>query len=125
MVKYKRITTILAFFLILWLLYIFDPITFPLTPKCPTKLLFKIDCPSCGIQRAIHALLLGNFSEAIRYNYYLLLAFPYAGFIMINYLFLQGQLKEKCSRIIENRYVVIFYVSTYLLWFLIRNLLSI
>ena len=33
---------------------------------CPTKYFFGIDCPGCGMQRAIIALLKGNFMESLQ-----------------------------------------------------------
>ena len=47
-------------------------------PKCPTKLLFNIDCPGCGFQRAIHAIIHGEFKRAFSLNPFLFLAAPYA-----------------------------------------------
>lgn len=125
MKDYKKVFTFLALLIILILLYFFNPITSIYAPKCPIKLIFNINCPSCGIQRAIHALLQGHFAEAFRYNYYLILAFPYAGLILINYLFFTGKIKEHCSKIIENKNVVRFYVVIYFLWFVFRNIYKI
>lgn len=31
---------------------------------CPSKYLFHIDCPGCGMQRSVFALLEGNISES-------------------------------------------------------------
>ena len=33
---------------------------------CPSKLLFHFDCPGCGMQRSIFALLEGNLMESLR-----------------------------------------------------------
>ena len=33
---------------------------------CPFKKIFSIDCPGCGIQRSVLALLKGNFVESIK-----------------------------------------------------------
>ncbi len=32
--------------------------------KCPFKIIIQIDCPGCGAQRSIIALLQGNFKES-------------------------------------------------------------
>ena len=45
-------------------------------PKCPFKLITGLSCPGCGIQRAIHAMLHGKFTEAITYNYYFTASIP-------------------------------------------------
>lgn len=35
--------------------------------SCPTKTFFHIDCPGCGFQRSIIALLKGNVLDSIKY----------------------------------------------------------
>jgi hypothetical protein len=54
-----------------------DPSTSPFFPKCPVKSLTHYDCPGCGSQRAVHALLNFEFREAFRQNALLVLALPY------------------------------------------------
>ncbi|MFM7724994.1 MAG: DUF2752 domain-containing protein [Bacteroidota bacterium] len=54
-----------------------DPSTSHFFPKCPVKSLTHYDCPGCGSQRAIHALLNFEFREAFRQNALLVLALPY------------------------------------------------
>ena len=56
---------------------LFDPGTSILAPKCPFKLLTGFDCPACGSQRTLHALLRGQWLAAFRYNPFLLLSVPY------------------------------------------------
>ena len=34
--------------------------------SCPSKLIFHMDCPGCGMQRSIFALLEGNLMESLR-----------------------------------------------------------
>ncbi len=59
-----------------------DPLDYAIFPKCPVKVLTGWDCPGCGSQRAIHALLNGQVAEAFRCNALLVLSIPYllAGF---------------------------------------------
>ena len=59
-----------------------DPLDYAIFPKCPVKMLTGLDCPGCGSQRAIHALLNGQVAEAFRSNALMVLAIPYvlAGF---------------------------------------------
>ena len=59
-----------------------DPLDYAIFPKCPVKVLTGLDCPGCGSQRAIHALLNGQVAEAFRCNALMVLAIPYvlAGF---------------------------------------------
>ena len=59
-----------------------DPLDYAIFPKCPVKVLTGLDCPGCGSQRDIHALLNGQVAEAFRCNALMVLAIPYvlAGF---------------------------------------------
>lgn len=47
-------------------------------PRCPFHTLTGLQCPGCGSQRAIHALLNGHISDAWHYNAFMLLALPAA-----------------------------------------------
>ena len=61
----------------------FDPSDSLYWPKCPFHLLTGLECPGCGSQRAIHALLHGDIIKAWDYNPLLVIAVPYIilGFI--------------------------------------------
>ncbi|MES5006145.1 DUF2752 domain-containing protein [Prevotella disiens] len=73
----KKISIFLGILIIGVGLYYFNPTQCWFAPKCPVKFLTGWSCPACGMQRFIHALLHGNFKEAINYNYYLLYVLPY------------------------------------------------
>lgn len=53
----------------------FDPMA-EAAPKCVFKTLTGYDCPGCGSQRAIHALLQGNFAAAWHFNAAIFFAAP-------------------------------------------------
>ena len=46
-------------------------------PHCIVKTYTGLDCPGCGSQRAVHALLHGDISGAFRYNAFLFVALLY------------------------------------------------
>lgn len=46
-------------------------------PKCPFLWLSGWKCPGCGSQRAVHHLLHGDVTEALRVNFLFVLALPY------------------------------------------------
>ncbi len=48
--------------------FVADPSTFRWMPKCVVYHLTGFQCPGCGSQRAIHALLHGHLGEAWAYN---------------------------------------------------------
>lgn len=56
-------------------LALFDP-TEVAAPQCTFRLLTGLDCPGCGTQRAIHALLHGRVADAWGYNAALFVAVP-------------------------------------------------
>lgn len=56
-----------------------DPATTVWVPKCPFKLITGLDCPGCGSQRALHALLTGDLAAAWSAHPLLVVALPYLG----------------------------------------------
>lgn len=78
-------------------------------------------CPGCGIQRAIHALVHGHFAEAVRYNYYLVYSGPYALSFVVVWLMPKNNIRERIRSVIENKYVVDFYLVTFIIWLFVRN----
>jgi hypothetical protein len=91
-------------------------------PKCPFKILTGLNCPACGIQRAIHAALMGHWAQAIKYNYFLLFAGPYVLSFAVQYLMPQSRAKQRLGVVLSNRYLVNTYVVTFLVWLAVRNL---
>lgn len=107
------------------MLFLLDPAEYRLMPKCPFKLLTGLDCPGCGFQRATHAALHGRFFEAISYNYWLVLALPYVIAVMVEKFVLKGTAQQKAAAIIEHRVTIYFYVITFFVWFVARNIFHI
>jgi hypothetical protein len=48
--------------------YLADPDKGGVYPRCPSKLLFGVDCPLCGGLRGTNAFLHGRFMEALDHN---------------------------------------------------------
>ena len=65
MAKANRYAFVAAACCVLIVLFIFNPTEHVWIPKCPVKLLFGVDCPGCGVQRALHALLHGHHHHRI------------------------------------------------------------
>ena len=103
----------------------FNPSDYWFWPKCPVKLLTGLNCPACGIQRFLHAFLKGDFSEACHYNFYLIYALPFALANVLCYYLPQVRLKEKLQDVLECKWSLYFYVASFLLWFVVINLLKI
>ncbi|WP_025143427.1 DUF2752 domain-containing protein [Pedobacter jeongneungensis] len=56
--------------------YKFNPEVYNFFPECPFHKYLHLDCPGCGSQRAIHALLHLNVQKAMGYNLLLVLSLP-------------------------------------------------
>ena len=103
-------------------LYWFNPEDYMWMPKCPTKLLFNIDCPGCGFQRAIHAILHGEFKRAFALNPFLFLAAPYAIIALLYENIRSYKIKKRIECVVENRYMRFGYIALFFIWFVIRNI---
>lgn len=51
-----------------WVLYTFPPAGNPYYPQCVFRTATGLDCPGCGITRALHHLLHGRITDAFRMN---------------------------------------------------------
>lgn len=60
-----------------YIYYSYNPSNTALFPKCPSKVVTSYDCPGCGSQRAIHAILHGDFKTAWDLNALLFFLIPY------------------------------------------------
>ena len=73
-----------------------------LMPRCPFFSLTGYLCPGCGSQRAVHALLHLEFSQAFMFNPLLVLSLPYIALGVLVFLF------EK-----SNKYVLWLRLNLY------------
>lgn len=102
--------------------YLLDPAQSEFMPKCAFKLLTGLDCPSCGSQRAVHAVLHGDFPTALSFNPFLVLSIPYFIAVMWGYaVFIPGSAAVR--RIAHHRYAMLSYVALFCIWWIARNLL--
>ena len=93
-----------------------------LMPKCILKQLTGFDCPSCGGQRSLHAILHGDFMNAISYNPFFVISIPYL-LSVIYATFFKSTFAKKVRRISFNRYVIYTYIVLFFAWWIIRNIL--
>lgn len=63
----------------------FDPFTQDI-PLCPVHALTGLDCPGCGMTRAVHALLAGDPLLAVRCNVLLMVMIPIAAIVWVRWL---------------------------------------
>ena len=99
---------------------LFDPGTSILAPKCPFKLLTGFDCPACGSQRTLHALLRGQWLAAFRYNPFLLLSVPYL--LLVAYTTWSGGGRAaRWKGRVQHPKVVLTYLALLVGWWIVRN----
>lgn len=102
--------------------YIVDPSQSRWMPKCPSKLITGFDCPSCGSQRALHAVLHGDINAAWNFNPFLFIALPYLLLALWGQLsFIPGS--ARANRLACSPILVFGYIGIFLAWWLLRNLL--
>lgn len=102
-----------------------DPSVSVLMPKCPIRLLTGLQCPSCGIQRALHEWLHGNVVRGVQYNYFLVLALPYAAAIVVSMWYNFSHRFDRLRKFLFSRAVLLTYVYLFCIWFVLRNVLGI
>lgn len=103
------------------LYYFINPSISLLMPKCPFHLLTGFDCPACGIQRAFHHFLHGDWGTAIRYNYFLVISIPYFFAVAIT-TFCKREYIIKARDYIQHPLVVKIILYLTILWWIARNI---
>ena len=70
----------------------------------------------------MHALLHGDITRAIGYNWFLLFALPYLLALLMERLLPPGAFQRRCQKLLESKPVVTFYLIAYVGWFILRNM---
>lgn len=102
---------------------VFDPSGSVLFPKCLFYQITGWQCPGCGSQRMIHALLQCDFASAWRYNAYLFFLLPVILFLL--WLELTRKKHPQLYRKVYSMPVIWTFIVLTLTWFVVRNLLEI
>ena len=119
--KISLITLGVFIALVLAFLTLVDPVTSVFAPKCMFKYLTGYDCPACGIQRSLHALLNGDTVTALRYNYFLLISIPYFLAVAIT-TFWKADLIVKMGYYVQHPNVVRAILVLIIIWWIVRNI---
>lgn len=105
-----------------YIFYSYNPETSGFFLQCPFKLLTGYDCPGCGSQRALHALLHGDVKQAFTYNPLFILAIPY---VITGFIFNQDKVKTKYPRLrkaLFGQKAIYIILSIVIAFWLLRNL---
>lgn len=102
--------------------FAYDPSQSQFFPRCVFLSLTGWQCPGCGSQRAIHALLHGDLASAWHYNAALLVALPVLG------VYLVGEIKRTTwpnyYRAISHPIVIYIILGALIAWWIGRNLVN-
>ena len=90
--------------------------------KCPLYLFTGLQCPLCGMQRAIHELLHGNITEAWTLNPGFFLFSPYWIVILIGSLHPTLQKNNAFIRFCFRDSTILLALIMLLIWGVIRNI---
>lgn len=90
-------------------------------PRCPVKMLSGWDCPGCGSQRALHALLNGDFAGAWQSNAMMIIMVPIAVAAVLAEMF--PRRLSRLHRMITAPAVIAILLVAIAAWTFGRNLL--
>ena len=90
-------------------------------PQCTFKQLTGLDCPGCGLTRAMHALMTGDPLRAINHNIFILAIFPLAAYTYTRWL-LRSTVGYELPALRLSKKFNIAIVPIVLSFWLLRNL---
>lgn len=102
--------------------FIYSPAESTLFPKCVFHWLTGFECPACGLQRALHALLHGEIAEAYRYNPFACISIPYLTILLIC-RFSKRYATGRLSAIAGSRFLSYTYMVLFFVWWIVRNII--
>ena len=117
-----RNTIIIAVLCSLMVLYfVFDPAEHGLFPGCLIKWATGFECPACGTQRMIHALLHGDIMTALLLNPFMLLVLmPMVALLAVALIAPEGKL-EWLKHLVTHPATLILIFIISLAWGIARN----
>lgn len=99
--------------------YLFEPSS-GLYPRCAFKLATGLDCPGCGSQRALHALLHGDIAAAWHSNAMLLVGLPLVG-LLLGARALRHR-RPSLERMLNSQGIILMLLAALVLWTIVRNI---
>ena len=101
--------------------YFIDPAQSHLMPRCLFKVVTGWDCPGCGSQRMLHALLHGDFAAAWGANPFLLAISPFV--MLLGVAAATRKRWPRLYRAVNSAPVVLTFLAALVAWFILRNVI--
>lgn len=101
------------------LYYLVDPLESRIMPKCLFHTVTGLQCPGCGSQRAIHALLHGDFVAAWHHNALLMIMLPVI--LLMAYAEFNRRANPLLYLRLNSRFAIITFSVLIVGWGIIRN----
>lgn len=100
--------------------FMFDPAGSGWFPRCPFLTLTGLQCPGCGSQRAIHALLRGDIAGAWRLNALLLIELPFMGLLAVAWIMRHRH--PRLRAILNSGPLILTVTTIIIIWTIVRNI---
>ena len=101
----------------------FDPAESVLFPRCIFHELTGLDCPGCGSQRAIHALLNFDVAAAFESNALMVISIPFLALLVFAWL-MRSRMPRLYKRL-GSAPVIWTVFGIIMLWWVLRNVFGI
>lgn len=108
--------------LFIFVYHSFDPAESRLFPRCPMLMLTGWKCPGCGSQRALHALLHGDFAAVWHANPMIPILLPFA--LLLIWIERHPRRFPRLTRTLISQWVIFGVAILLIGWTIIRNLLD-
>ena len=118
----KVITDVLILLSIGLVYYLLIEFTYFKGFQCPTKTLFHLDCPACGISRMFIAMFHLDFVQAFKYNRLIFITLPYIVYEII-YMFYINAAGKRINKI--NEKILYVYMGLLVVYGILRNIFPI
>jgi|SRR5215204_1886770 len=101
-------------------LFSFEPGKTGFFPSCPFRFLTGLQCPGCGITRALHNLLHGHLMTAFTLNPLFVVALPFLIFVLLRYTSYAFQQKTPRANALPANVIYFIFVVVASFW-IFRN----
>lgn len=102
--------------------YFFNPLESRWMPQCIFRVVTGYECPGCGSQRFLHAMLHGNLSGAMESNALLVVLFPYL--LYWGWVAADGETMPKNHRRMNSIPATLILLVMIIGWGILRNLVK-